>query len=242
MAELEVAKATKKIVDAAKSGDESIWHKIKEMATEISIIVFAVSLSIAFHSWSEARHEQHEVKTFLNGLRKDLKKDIQEMSSDIVAYKNQKKAFSYFANHPKSETISQDSLKSYSEYFYTFTGYGGNTGRYEGFKSSGKIGFIENDTLQNDILDLYEEKIPILSVSTDFYKAQKLKFAEYITENTVDYPKGNITKVLSSDPIKNRSRIYLSSVDRIITNYQGSIQLMEKIIKEIDEQVPAKGH
>jgi len=242
MAELEVAKAAKKIVDTAQSKEHSILQKIKKMITEIVIIVFAVSVSIGFHSWSEDRHEQHEVKNFLNGLRKDLKKDIQDMNTDITAYKNQKRAFSYFANIPKDEAISQDSLKAYSEYFYNFTGYGRNTGRYEGFKSSGKIGYIENDTLQNDILDLYEESIPVLSVSTDFYKAQKLKFAEYITENTIDYPEGNFTKILASDPIKNRSRIYLSSVDRIIGNYQSSIQLMNKIIKQIDEEVPVKSH
>lgn len=242
MAEAEVAKAAKKIVDTVKSKKHTIWHKLKEVTTEIVIIVFAVSVSIAFHSWSEDRHEQHEVKTFLNGLRKDLNKDIEEMNSDITAYKNQKRAFSYFANIPKGEEVSQDSLKAYSEYFYTFTGYGRNTGRYEGFKSSGKIGYIENDSLQNDILDLYEENIPILSISTDFYKNQKLKFAEYITENTVDYPGGNLTKILASDPIKNRSRIYLSSVDRIISNYQSSIKLMDKIIKQINEEVPAKTH
>lgn len=242
MAELEVAKAAKKIVDTAQSKEHNIWQKIKKMITEIAIIVFAVSLSIAFHSWSEDRHEQHEVKNFLRGLRKDLNKDIQDMNMDILAYKNQKKAFSYFANIPKGQAVNQDSLKVYSEYFYTFTGYGRNTGRYEGFKSSGKIGYIENDSLQNDILDLYEESIPILSISTDFYKNQKLKFAEYITENTIDYPDGNLTKILASDPIKNRSRIYLSSVDRIIGNYQSSIQLMDKIVKQIDEEVPAKNH
>lgn len=91
MAELEVAKAAKKIVKTAKSKEHGFWEKAKEMGTEIAIIVFAVTLSIAFHSWSESRHEQHEVNSFLNGLRKDLKKDIQGMKSDIVSYQNQKK-------------------------------------------------------------------------------------------------------------------------------------------------------
>lgn len=240
MTELEAATASNEIVDATESKACRIWRKIKKMITEIITIVFGVSVSIAFHGWSEARHEKHEVDNFFRGLRKDLKKDILEMNTDIAAYKKQKKAFSYFSNIPKGKAVSQDSLKVYSEYFYTFTGYGRNTGRYEGFKSSGKIGYIENDSLQNDILDLYEESIPILSVSTDFYKNQKLKFAEYITEHTVDYPEGNFTKILASDPIKNRSRIYLSSVDRIIGNYQSSIQLMDKIIKQIDEEVPVK--
>lgn len=242
MAELEVAKAAKKIVKTAKSKEHGFWEKAKEMGTEIAIIVFAVTLSIAFHSWSESRHEQHEVNSFLNGLRKDLKKDIQGMKSDIVSYQNQKKAFSYIASIPKGEIANEDSLKAYSPYFFNSTSLRRNAGRYEGFKSSGKIGYIENDSLENNILDLYEEHIPNLTTFTDFYTLQKIKFAEYVTENTLDYPKGNITQVLAADPIKNRSRIYLVSVERIISNYQKSITLMEKIIQQIDKEIPHTKH
>ena len=240
MAELEVAKSTKKIIESAKNKEISFWHKVKEMALEIAVIIFAVSLSIAFHSWSETRHEQHEVESFLKGVRIDLEKDRAEMSEDIKAYRNQKKAFRYLGSLTKSQLASNDSLQHYAPYFYNFTGYGGNTGRYEGFKSSGKIGFIENDALQNSILDLYEEKIPRLSISTDFYKMQKLKFADYITDHTTDYPNGNLTKVMASDPIKTRSQIYLSAVNQIISNYEACIAQMEEIIKNIDSEYPPK--
>ena len=240
MAELEVAKSTKKIIESAKNKEISFWHKVKEMALEIAVIIFAVSLSIAFHSWSETRHEQHEVESFLKGVRIDLAKDRAEMSADIKAYRNQKKAFRYLGSLTKAQLASNDSLQHYAPYFYNFTGYGGNTGRYEGFKSSGKIGFIENDALQNSILDLYEEKIPRLSISTDFYKMQKLKFADYITDHTTDYPNGNLTKVMASDPIKTRSQIYLSAVNQIISNYEACIAQMEEIIKNIDSEYPPK--
>lgn len=240
MAELEVAKSTKKIIETVKEKEHNSWHKIKEVALEIAVIVFAVTLSIAFHNWSENRHEQHEVHSFLKGVRIDLQKDMAEMKEDIEAYKNQKRAFNYLGGIPKSKLANSDSLQHYAPYFYNFTGYGGNTGRYEGFKSSGKIGFIENDELQNNILDLYEEKIPLLSISTDFYKTQKLKFSEYITENTVDYPSGNLTKVMASNPIKNRSQIYLASVNQIISNYESCIKQMEEIVKIIDHEHPHK--
>lgn len=240
MAESEIAKYTKKIIETAKEQEKSPWHKIKDIALEIAIIIFSVSLSIGFHSWSEERHEQSEVRNFLHGVQIDLKNDIAEMKQDIEAYQNQKKAFNYLGKIPKSQVADNDSLVHYAPYFYNFTGYGGNTGRYEGFKSSGKIGFIENEKLQNSILDLYEERIPILSVSTDFYKTQKLKFSEYITENTVDYPAGNITKVMASSPIKNRSQIYLASVNQIIANYDSCIMQMESILKEIEAEFPHK--
>lgn len=240
MSESEIAKYTKKIIETAKEEEKSPWKKIKDITLEIVIIIFSVSLSIGFHSWSEERHEQSEVKSFLRGVQIDLKKDMAEMRQDIQAYKNQKKAFNYLGNIPTSKVASNDSLLIYAPYFYNFTGYGGNTGRYEGFKSSGKIAFIENDSLQDHILDLYEEKIPLLTVSTDFYKNQKLKFSDYITENTVDYPNGNITKIMASSPIKNRSKIYLASVNQIIANYEGCITRMESIVNEIESEFPQK--
>lgn len=238
MAELEVVKSTKKIIETTQDSNKSLWHKIKEIGLEIAVIIFAVSLSIGFHSWSEARHEQHQVHVFLKGVRIDLKKDMAEMKTDIEAYKNQRNAFRYLGKIPKGQLANIDSIQHYEPYFYNFTGYNGNTGRYEGFKSSGKIGFIENDSLQNSILDLYEEKIPFLTISTDSYKAQKLKFSDYINEHTVDYPAGNITKVMASDPIKNRSQIYLSSVNQIISNYENCIAQMQQIVQEIDTEVP----
>ena len=238
MAELEVVRSTKKIIETAKDREKKFWHKVKEMAVEIIVIIFAVSLSIGFHSWSEARHEQHQVRSFLKGVKTDLKKDIIEMNEDIEAFKNQKKAFHYLGNIPKGQFANSDSLQYYAPYFYNFTGYDGNTGRYEGFKSSGKIGFIENDDLQNSLLDLYEEKIPRLGISTDFYKVQKQKFADYITDNAVDYPNGNITKVMASNPIKTRSQIYLSSVNQIIFNYESCMTQMEMILKEIETEYP----
>ncbi|MGO4381422.1 hypothetical protein AB4Z19_24370 [Pseudoduganella sp. RAF19] len=46
----------------------------------IAIIVFAVSISIWFHSMSEHRHEQHVVRAFLLGLSSDLTNDVAQLN------------------------------------------------------------------------------------------------------------------------------------------------------------------
>jgi hypothetical protein len=48
-----------------KNSKYTFNEKIKEIAIEIFIIVFAITLSISLHSWSEKRHQQEEVKEFL---------------------------------------------------------------------------------------------------------------------------------------------------------------------------------
>ena len=72
----EVAKHTKKIYHAMKDTQHGFWDKVKEVTIEIFIIVFAVTLSIWLHSWSDHRHEQKETSEFLKGLKDDLANDV----------------------------------------------------------------------------------------------------------------------------------------------------------------------
>ena len=80
MAELEILKHAKKSYTILKSTGKDWGHKLKEIIIEILIIVFAVSISIWFHNWSEKRHEDKEEKEFFIGFRKDLGNDIENMT------------------------------------------------------------------------------------------------------------------------------------------------------------------
>ncbi len=51
-----------------------------------------------------------------------------------------------------------------------------NSGRYEGFKSSGKVGTIENDKLKNNILIYYQQTIPNLISEATFMNNEQLKY------------------------------------------------------------------
>ena len=56
--EHEVQGHSKKIYKAWKDPRKKFWDKVKDIGIEIGIIVFAITLSIWFHSWSQHRHEQ----------------------------------------------------------------------------------------------------------------------------------------------------------------------------------------
>jgi hypothetical protein len=75
MAELEVAKHGKNVIHLMGKKEHALAHRLREIAIEIAIIVFAVSMSIWLHGLSEHYHQQQEVRTFLVGLRADLKDD-----------------------------------------------------------------------------------------------------------------------------------------------------------------------
>ena len=241
MAEDEVIKHTKKIYKTWMSRDIPFWHKISEFLIEILIIVFAVTISIWFHNLSEHRHEQADVRYFLEGLKSDLTSDIKEMKSDKESYLFQKTLFSYLSHLRIEEPVSLDTLRKYRNWLQNTTGLNPNDGRFEGFKSSGKIGTIENKGLQNDIMDLYEEDIPALLTSSRYYTSTKLKLFDFFYKNlkrTTDST-SNLAILLKTDEGHNLSDA-LHSPDQIIGQYDDCIALMTKIIGEIDNQYPSR--
>jgi len=157
----EVAKHTKKIYQAARDPKHGLWEKMKEITIEIFIIVFAVTLSIWFHNWSDHRHEQKESNEFLKGLKDDLARDIRLLEDNKQAAARLDSNFKFILalNDSKAiDTISARELSNRLQFELNATHAG--IGRYEGFKSSGKIGTIENDSLKQSILVYYQQTIP----------------------------------------------------------------------------------
>ena len=236
MAEQEVIKHTKKLFGIWQTKNP-IWHKIGEFLLEIFIIVFAITLSIYFHDRSVLKHQQHETKEFLLGLKQDLTTDIEEMNQDKSSFAISEKAFKYITNRKMNESLNEDSIRRYSGWIFNTTGLVPNSGRFEGFKSAGKIGTIENKDLQNNIMDLYQENIPMLILSTNNYTAKKQKLFDYIEMNrrrTTDSTT-NLVNVLESDAAFNICRT-LTFVGEIITRYDTCISKMNLIIRDIDKK------
>ncbi len=55
-----------------------------------------------------------------------------------------------------------------------------NDGNYEGFKSSGKIGLIENKKLQKLILDYYQQKMKAISETEKYYNSNIEKLSNIV--------------------------------------------------------------
>ncbi|HEV8082659.1 MAG TPA: DUF6090 family protein [Chitinophagaceae bacterium] len=239
MAEEDIIKHTKKIYKAWNSKEHSSWQKLKEFFIEIFIIVFAVTISIWLHNWSEHKKEQKDVKVFLLGLKEDLQNDIKEMQADSVIYVKTLKAFSYITKIKYGEILNTDSLKVFQNYIFNTTGLIPNNGRFEGFKSSGKIGLIENNVLQNEILDLYQENIPNLITSTNAYTERKKELFKYIDQKRKRNPDNtdNLNIILSGDTGQNISA-GLVFTGEILGLYGKCIGNSKNIIERINLMYP----
>ena len=236
MAEQEVIKHTKKIFGLWTS-EKSVWHIASEFIQEIIIIIFAVSVSIYFHDRSELKHQRHETKEFLLGLRQDLQTDIGEMNKDKNSFHRSGMAFLYITGRKLNEPLNSDTITKYRNWIFNTTGLMPNSGRFEGFKSAGKIGTIENKELQNNIMDLYQENIPILISSTDFYTSKKQRLFDYLdaTRKRITDSTNNLVDVLATDQSYNICHS-LVSVQEILDRYDTCITKMKAIINDINKE------
>ncbi len=236
MADQEVIKHTKKVFTVWTAPGKGFWHKLKEFILEIFIIVFAVSLSIYLHDRSVKKHQAHETKEFLLGLKKDLLLDVQEMKEDKESFLLSKAAAAYVLKLKRNEVANQDSLNKHYIWLVNNTSLIPNNGRFEGFKSSGKIGTIGNKELQNNIMDLYQEDIPGLLMGTNAYAERKLKLSDFIQRNRkrVTDSTTNLKAILSQDESFNIAG-NMVMVEEILRRYDNCIEKITAIIRDIDK-------
>ncbi len=237
MADQEVIKHTKRVYKIWTNKENSLWHKLKDFVLEILIIVFAVSLSIWLHSRTEHSHQQKDVKEFFIGLQQDLVSDTLEMNEDKKSFRGSSAAFNYISSIKLRDSLNTDSIRKYMPVIFNSTGLVPNSGRFEGFKSSGKIGTIENKVLQDDIMDLYQELIPLLIAATDHYAVPKQKFADYYRQNLkrINDSTFNTAQVFKSDESYNLSR-NLVDIKQIIKQYDACIKKIREILEEIEKE------
>jgi hypothetical protein len=241
MAEQEIIKHAKKTYAILKSNENGWKHKLLDMVIEILIIVFAISLSIWLHNWSEKRTDDKEEKEFLIGLKKDLEIDLEEMVTSKTFYQNTLLGIRYFLVNGNGKVMDKDSINKYSGIFFSSTDLDPRMGRYEGLKSSGKFKIIENKELLNNIINLHEGSIKRIQELDDKYYRHNDKLESVIYQNTrlsKDRHIENAEMVTS----RNDFKILLSINGGIISNniiqaHEDGISKINEILKQIDYEL-----
>jgi hypothetical protein len=232
----EVAKHTRKIYRAWKNPQHPVVEKVKEIIIEIFIIVFAVTISIWFHNWSDHRHEQNEVKEFLRGLKDDLTEDIKQLQTNKNVTAELDSSYHFLFSIQKNEVKSKainDSL-IYHNLYFDLRVTRPNIGRYEGFKSSGKIGNIENDSLKQHILVFYEQTIPHLVYGEDFVNGLQQKLLDLQIDKSAETTiKDFVTSTKIRGLLSFATQNFENNIDGT-DGYNDAIKRAKRIILEID--------
>lgn len=201
---------------------------------EIFIIVFAVTLSIWLHSWSENRHEQKVAKEFLNGLQEDLTKDVESFKANQRTIAHLDSNYNFLLLINKSQTVdNQLNAEINKHLIYTLTKTNPNNGRYEGFKSSGKIETIANKNLKNDILAFSQQTVPKLISSETYVNFLQLKILDLqIDKNN----KTTIRDFVTKEKMQGLFGLASHNLRISIQYYNEAIKQANEIIAEIRKE------
>jgi len=241
MAENEIIKHAKNMYAVFQSKSMGIKDKMKDIIIEIVIIVFAVSISIWFHNWSESIHDHGEEIEFLIGLKQDLQSDIDNMERSRDFYTTTLQGIRYFLNNNKGGSLQKDSIMKYSAVFFGSTDLDPHGGRYEGLKSSGKFKIVKNKELLNNIIDFHETVVQRIQVLDGKYYQHKEKL-EAVVEQHVELSKDG--SILNAGQVLKRSdvRILLELsggliINNIIGVHDRGIIKCREIMSQIDKEI-----
>lgn len=230
----ELTKHGRKIFHVMKTPSHSFKEKLKEILIEIGIIVFAVSLSIWFHGWSEHSHEQKEVRAFLQGLKTDLTEDVKLMEEHrhIITGLNNNYQSILRLTDPANKEHFNDSIISRNLVFEIPVTRPA-VGRYEGFKSSGKIGNIENETLKQQILEYYQQDIPEINYGENYVNGVQVKLIDMAIDRD---DKTSLTEFATTRKMRSLLMLASQNFDVNIRAYESAIKRAQAIIAGIDSR------
>ncbi|MBF4466805.1 hypothetical protein [Flavobacterium sp. LC2016-12] len=221
----EITEHSKKIYKTVKNTEHTFGEKVKEIIVEICIIVFAVTISIWFHSMSEKSHQREEAKEFLTDLNQDLSQDILLMETYSTRLKSFNKNLEivnqYKSNYEELKKIKINPLPP-------FINRETSTGDYDGFKSSGKIGYIENKKLKSSILKYYQQNMLRLANAEKFFGNLSVETSLRVTDKGMEsvIDDSNITRL----------NILGGMSTEIVQVYDQQIKAAKEIIKEIEKE------
>lgn len=233
MAEQEIAKHGKQVIRLLSSKEHSAGHKLREVAVEFVTILFAVLLSIWLHGWSEHRHQQAEVRTFLAGLKRDLQRDIGTLDEMTGAYQGFDANFRYLMALEPGKAPDQNKFQVAYQFMDGNWFFMPNKSRYDGFLMSGKLTNIEHPELLNDILTLYQNVLPQLQTSENGWRARQNKFRDYRDDVLVADDAADRLRLLTS-PKGKRLVKQMVTTPQHYERYRNYAQLGTTIIKLID--------
>ena len=239
MAEQEVIKHVKAAIEVSRDKTKKWQTKVLDILMEIGIIVFAVTLSIWLHNWSDSNKDREEEREFLAGLKGDLQADMEEMKGDSTAYRLEQRAIGYFQRVGGGEAINKDSMHFYRDMLFDDAQIYPRGSRFEALKGSGRMSIIRNKQLLLDITDLYSKDFPEIERRNDFVNSlRESALIPFVYSHLQLDAAGNETNwqellrmsqmrllVITQGTIKNNLLIYGIGIKKC-----------EDIIREIDEQ------
>jgi len=239
MSSLEVVKHSRKVFGIFRNPNLKLRNKIGEVLIEIAIIVFAITLSLFLERQREHAADSKLEQEFLEGLRIDLTADLGELKTAAAKWLSMKQAANYFLKPGHQTRQAPDSTNVYAYKLFHNVYFFPNHNRFEALKSTGKLAVIENKGLRNNIIDLYQTKIPDLEQQINFFNNfMNTQVKDYLIHNFKRDKDNQIildASFFSNEQLKNILALY-SDIDDILKRSNAAIHASEGILQDLKRE------
>jgi hypothetical protein len=238
MADQDSAKHHKNVFSLVPPKEPNPWHKARDIAQDILIIVVAVSISLWLYSVGTHRHEQQQVKTFLLGLKRDLQGDLVQINEVVAANRTLDTNYAYLAELGPDDAPSKARLDAALALAYSNTFFTPQLSRYDSFKSSAKLNNIDNDALLERIGDLYQQHLPQLRHAESAWGKGQRDIVAYLDDGA-DAANGADPRLhLLAAPKGRRLLANMAQLKQRYERYQSYATLGQLIIRDIEQAYP----
>lgn len=149
---------------------------------EIFVLILGISASFGLNEWRISQQERNQERELLQNFKSNLAVDSLVLHSGLKQLKVQVK-YGEKLLRDKGE-LPMDSLIQFSVSLLNYVPFNTNDITYQQMKSSGKTGLIQNDSLANQLIGLYENGFEILTTWTLIDSEHvRLKMIPYVEEN-----------------------------------------------------------
>jgi hypothetical protein len=240
MSEEKIIQHTKTAVEIIHSKERNRKHKLKDIALEIIIIVFAVSITLLFHNLNDRWHEKKLVRDFLEGTKEDLKQEAGYIEISLKDFQPTVDYYDTVWQQVTEKRIDARYVDSNSEYLINSRYFSFDNSRFEGFKSSGHLGLIENETLLKHIVYLYTVLMPFEAEADKIVFQQRANgYDTYIGVKAETDAEGRpyISKLLNEPAVKYQVSKYRMYLDERQKSKQKLLVRIHNLIAELDKEL-----
>lgn len=147
----------------------------REYLFEFISIFIAVIAAFALNNWNDHRKDREAEEKILIEIQNGLGKDLADVNLNTFSHKEGIKAVNFWRKVVQGEEVNTDSIRIYHFNLTRDLVSILNVSGYETLKSRG-LELVQNDSLRNDIISLYEFDYQVLRKLEEEY--QELQFQD----------------------------------------------------------------
>jgi hypothetical protein len=210
---------------------------MKKILARGGIEFIAVLLGISGSLWidnnKDTKEVNYQIERSLHALKETLKSDSKTLEKYILNFENKIVHFEYIQNNDSVMFSSDEKLRIAFENTTTNAGIRLDNTIFNSLESLGLIYKINNDSLRNGILNLYQKRYVFLKETTDYHLHTIQQMDEVILDNFIMSKTTRMWNLDYSDNTTRRNIINNQKFQNYLAANKSTHSILEFLCKNI---------